>query len=316
MFSNLNMINFYFLFNLTWLYSIYKIIKCKFSFIYIIYRHYIRNPNNIKLRYGNNTWVVITGATDGIGKGFAIEFAKYDFNILLISRNKEKLINVCKEIENYNSKIKTDFIVFDFEKNNNIIDYTNKFNFLIKKKYNISILINNIGYGNVKYFNNQTLEYTQDMIDLNVKPQALLTNMLINIFKYRYNFYKKHSCIINLSSFASSIVSKKFIQYNSCKAFNDYYSKGIFYELNNKYYIDSISVKPMYVATPLTKMNPNWYHVITTEKLCKSVINQLGFDKESFGHILHEIQARIINSMPNFILKYFGILSLWEGSIL
>lgn len=42
-------------------------------------------------RYGKNSWAVVTGATDGIGKGFAIELAKRGFNIVLISRTMSKL---------------------------------------------------------------------------------------------------------------------------------------------------------------------------------------------------------------------------------
>lgn len=34
---------------------------------------------------------VVTGCTDGIGKAFAIGLAKKGFNVVLISRSKEKL---------------------------------------------------------------------------------------------------------------------------------------------------------------------------------------------------------------------------------
>ena len=42
-----------------------------------IKKSYLENPN----------WVAITGSSDGIGKGLAMELAKYDFNTLLIARN-------------------------------------------------------------------------------------------------------------------------------------------------------------------------------------------------------------------------------------
>ena len=40
----------------------------------------------------------MTGATDGIGKEFALQLAKAGFNIALLSRNVEKLRNVASEI--------------------------------------------------------------------------------------------------------------------------------------------------------------------------------------------------------------------------
>ena len=42
--------------------------------------------------------LVVTGATDGIGKEFALQLAKAGFNILLASRTESKLRDVAAEI--------------------------------------------------------------------------------------------------------------------------------------------------------------------------------------------------------------------------
>ena len=42
--------------------------------------------------------VVITGATDGIGKAYAAQLAGHGMNIVLISRSSEKLQAVAQEI--------------------------------------------------------------------------------------------------------------------------------------------------------------------------------------------------------------------------
>ena len=41
---------------------------------------------------------MVTGASDGIGKAYAMELAKSKLNIVLISRTKSKLDTVAKEI--------------------------------------------------------------------------------------------------------------------------------------------------------------------------------------------------------------------------
>lgn len=41
---------------------------------------------------------MVTGATDGIGKEFAVQLAKAGFNILLVARNKELLAQTASEI--------------------------------------------------------------------------------------------------------------------------------------------------------------------------------------------------------------------------
>lgn len=44
----------------------------------------------------------ISGASDGIGKEFALQLAKKGFNVLLIGRSQEKLEKVEIEISKYN----------------------------------------------------------------------------------------------------------------------------------------------------------------------------------------------------------------------
>ena len=50
-------------------------------------------------RYGpKGSWAVVTGCTDGIGKAFALELASRGFNLVLISRNIDKLNATSKEV--------------------------------------------------------------------------------------------------------------------------------------------------------------------------------------------------------------------------
>ena len=45
-------------------------------------------------RYGQNSWAVVTGATDGIGKATCMYLANEGFNVVLISRTLSKLETV------------------------------------------------------------------------------------------------------------------------------------------------------------------------------------------------------------------------------
>jgi 17beta-estradiol 17-dehydrogenase / very-long-chain 3-oxoacyl-CoA reductase len=56
-----------------------------------VIRHFFRSRLNLKERYGEGSWVVITGSSDGIGAAFALELAKEGFNIALVSRTFSKL---------------------------------------------------------------------------------------------------------------------------------------------------------------------------------------------------------------------------------
>ncbi|XP_050514476.1 inactive hydroxysteroid dehydrogenase-like protein 1 isoform X2 [Diabrotica virgifera virgifera] len=50
-------------------------------------------------------WALITGCTDGIGKAYAFELAKRGINIVLVSRNEEKLKKTAQDIVNNVGKL-------------------------------------------------------------------------------------------------------------------------------------------------------------------------------------------------------------------
>ena len=57
--------------------------------------HQTYNPKKDK-------WAIVTGASEGIGKSFAIDLTQSGFNIVLASRSADKLEKVKKEILDIN----------------------------------------------------------------------------------------------------------------------------------------------------------------------------------------------------------------------
>ena len=51
-------------------------------------------------RFGarKGAWAVVTGATDGIGKEFSYQLAKNGFNVLLVARNPQSLLETAVDI--------------------------------------------------------------------------------------------------------------------------------------------------------------------------------------------------------------------------
>ena len=97
-----------------------------YRLLYWIYRLAIRKRYNLKERYGHNTWILVTGATDGIGKGFCEALAREGFNIILVARTLDKLKKCEEELKLINPKIETFILQYDFS--NNVVSSADKFN--------------------------------------------------------------------------------------------------------------------------------------------------------------------------------------------
>ena len=89
-----------------------KLISIVLAVISGIYRHFIRCPHNLLLRYGKDgeAWALVTGASDGNGAEYCKELARLGFNICLVSRTLSKLKAVESEVCKINPKVKTRII--------------------------------------------------------------------------------------------------------------------------------------------------------------------------------------------------------------
>lgn len=91
----------------------------------------------------------MTGATDGLGYAFCDQLARSGFNILLVSRSKDKLERVQGELWNKYPNQKFDNILADFTVYHKAVSPLGWFETLASKinEYDVGLFINNAGVG-------------------------------------------------------------------------------------------------------------------------------------------------------------------------
>lgn len=184
---------------------------------------------------------ILTGATGGLGYAFLKELCKEKVDeIWAIGRNKKRLEELVKEFG-----IIIVSLCLDLTKTEDI----NKFKeLLIAEKPNIDFLINNAGIAQMKPTKDFTENEIENIIDLNCKAPALLTNFCLP-------YMKGGSKIINVCS-ASAFQPVPYLNlYASTKAFERSYSRALNAEL-----------KPLGIT--VTAACPNW---IDTNMLIKEI---------------------------------------------
>lgn len=157
---------------------------------------------------------LITGASSGIGKDFAIKLSDMGYDLILVTRNKKNL-NEVKNLCNTNVEIES-------------MDLSNIDN--CKKLYNkykdIDLLINNAGFGLFGTFDKTNLDKELEMIDLNIKALHVLTKL------YLQDMIKKDSGrILNVASSAAFLPGPLMNTYYSTKSYVLRLTTAIFEEL-------------------------------------------------------------------------------------
>lgn len=120
-------------------------------------------------------YAVITGASSGIGKEFAIELSQKGYNLILTARNKEKLDAIARKLD------KCEIVIADLSKEEDVVYLFDR----IKDK-KIDIFINNAGFGDCSYFLDGDINKETKMIDVNIKALHLLTKLILKQMQ-KYN---------------------------------------------------------------------------------------------------------------------------------
>mmetsp|Transcript_61219 Transcript_61219/g.70147 ORF Transcript_61219/g.70147 Transcript_61219/m.70147 type:complete len:317 (-) Transcript_61219:227-1177(-) len=245
-----------------------------------VYTNYLRSGHDLAQRYGKGTWVVVTGGSDGIGKGWCEELASLGFNICIVARNENKMQAVTKEL-GLAFGIKTKYIVLDFAKNTEITQYEKAFEEL--KGLDVSILVNNVGISAGGPYHEWSSQKIQDFVTVNIYSQLAFTRYFIPKLLERHE-WGQHSAIISMGSLSSYVpVGNLFAMYTGVKKFNHIFSLAIAEELRGK--VDVISVTPGGVKSNLSDQykydKGNSYP--TPQMLVRGALRDLGHQDTTAG---------------------------------
>lgn len=168
---------------------------------------------------------LITGASSGIGKETAFEFAKNNYNLVLVARRLEQLDEIKLEIEK-TYKVSVSTISMDLSHLNSAEILYKK---VLEKNLKIDVLINNAGFAQYGNFLDIDAEKDEEMLVLNIVSLTKLTRLFANNMLIRGG-----GNIINLASTAAFQPVPGLATYSASKSYVMNFSEALAYELKDK----------------------------------------------------------------------------------
>ena len=187
-----------------------------------------------------NKVVLITGASSGIGKQTAIEFAKLGSSIILVARRKNKLEQVENELKQFN--VNTLVCACDVSKKDQVEELSK----IVLQKFNsIDILVNNAGFAIYGSVSDLSVNEIESQMETNYFGMIYcVKNFLPLMLK------KKSGHIVNVASVGASFSVPGVSSYCATKFAMLGFSEGLKHELYGTG-VGLTVVSPIMVRTPL-----------------------------------------------------------------
>ncbi|CAK9186659.1 unnamed protein product [Ilex paraguariensis] len=276
-----------------------------FSLLKWVFITFLRPPKNLR-NYGS--WALITGSTDGIGKAFAFKLAQKGLNLILVSRNFNKLNEVSTEIHAQYRNTQIKIVVLNFS--GDVAAGVREMEAAIEG-LEVGVLINNVGvtYSEARLFHEVEEEVWMNVVRVNLVGTSLVTRAVLpGMIK------RRRGAIVNIGSGAAIVVPSHplYAIYAATKAYIDQLSSCLYMEYKNLG-IDVQCQVPLYVSTKMTSkvalIEKSSLFVPSAENYAGAAVRQIGYEARCMPYWGHSVQWFFASLLPE------AVLDAWRLSI-
>mgnify|MGYP002521458192 CR=1 FL=1 len=204
---------------------------------------------------------LITGASSGIGKDIAREMSNKGYDLILVARREDRLIQLKEELNTNVEIIKMDLSSAENCKK------------LYEQVSDVDILVNNAGFGVYGEFANNDLNKELDMIDVNIVAVHTLTKLFLQDM-----MKKNKGQILNVASIGGFMPGPLMAAYYASKAYIVRLSEAIREELRKEKSNVKISILcPGPVKTEFNKVSGGKFnvHSLSSSYVAKYAVNKM-----------------------------------------
>ena len=249
-----------------------------------------------------NKVVLITGASSGIGKESAIEFAKLGANIILVSRTKEKLEQVADELKKFNVTILV--CQCDVSKKDQVKEMSKT---VLEKFDSVDILVNNAGFAIYGSVHDLSIDDIESQMETNYFGMVYCIKYFLPLM-----LEKKSGHIVNVASVAASFGLPGITSYCASKFAMLGFSEGLKHELKNSgvgiTVVSPIMVRTNFFEHPSFEKMPKFFPTsLSSKTVAKAILKAANSPRlEIIVPSLVRGAVWLKNTFPYFINPILG----------
>ncbi|KAL9032091.1 MAG: hypothetical protein Q9214_008113, partial [Letrouitia sp. 1 TL-2023] len=201
-----------------------------------------------------SSWAIVTGASDGLGKEFALQLARQKFNLLLVSRTQSKLEALEQELASRNPGVKTRILAMDFAADRDS-DYAELEQVIGTLGGDIAVLVNNVGKSHdiPVSFVQTTAAEMRDIVTINCLATLRVTALVAPLMARQ-----RRGLILTMGSFGGLFPTPLLATYSGSKAFLQHWSTALAAEMR-PHGVKVQLVQSYLVTSAMSKIRrPSW----------------------------------------------------------
>ena len=252
---------------------------------------------------------LVTGASAGLGREFAIQLARRGYDLVIVARDEERLRALATEIHEATGTnvevLRADLTMY--EDVSTVVERIDR--------GPLDVLVNNAGFGTRGSLAKTSREGQEAMLQVHVMAMHRLTQSAVQGM-----VAAEKGSIINVASVASWLISPGNVNYNSTKAWQRFYSESLALELRGKgVYVQALC--PGYTHTEFhqrggmnKKSVPGWWWM-NAERVVKESLDAMERRRPVVvvPGVGYKVAAFIARFMPRWFWRLL-ISSVRDGS--
>lgn len=173
------------------------------------------------LRAGERLTALVTGASSGIGRSYALKLAQLGYNVILVARRRENLEALAAEVAAAHG-VEAAVVTADLATEAGI----QRVEQVISATDDLNLLVNNAGFGLVGTFAHGDIEKHMTMVQLHVEAVVRLTRAALPVLLSQHR-----GAVINVSSLMSFYPMYGSTTYGATKCYLRAFTEALYQEL-------------------------------------------------------------------------------------